>query len=65
MTKISQKSFYNLSGGINLKSSRIAQIGKNNKICWDDSFNVEILKNQGVCTQKGNTLILELENKIL
>ena len=64
MTKISQKSFYNLSGGINIKSSRIAQIGKNNKICWDDSFNVEILKNQGVCTQKGNTLILELEEEI-
>lgn len=60
MTKISKKCFYNLSGGINLKSSRIAQIGKNNKICWDDSFNVEILKNQGVCTQKGNTRILEL-----
>ena len=62
MTKISKKSFYNLSGGINLKSTRIAQIGKNNKICWDDSFNVEILKNQGVCTQKGNMRILELED---
>lgn len=61
MTKISKKCFYNLSGGINLKSSRIAQIGKNNKICWDDSFNVEILKNQGVCTQKGNVQIFELD----
>lgn len=64
MSKISKKCFYNLSGGINLKSSRIAQIGKNNKICWDDSYNVEILKNQGVCTQKGNTRILKLDNKV-
>ncbi len=64
MTKISKKCFYNLSGGINLKSSRIAQIGKNNKICWDDSYNVEILKNQGVCTQKGNVRILELEESV-
>ncbi len=64
MTKISQKCFYNLSGGINLKSSRIAQIGKNNKICWDNSFNVEILKNQGVCTQKGNVKILQLDDDV-
>ena len=59
MTKISKKTFYNLSGGIDLKSSRVGQSARNNKVYWDDSFNVEILNNQGVCTQKGNIRILE------
>lgn len=52
--------YYNLSGGINLSKTKVGLGVDTTKLYWDDSFNVELLKNQGVCSQKGNTLLLKL-----
>lgn len=55
--------FYNLSGGVNLVKTRIGLGSEVKKLCWDDSFNVEPLKNQGVQSQKGNVLLLKLADE--
>jgi hypothetical protein len=52
--------FFDLSGGINLNSTK-TDLGINkNKLYWTDSKNVEIYLNKGITKQKGNTLFLEL-----
>lgn len=53
--------YYNLAGGVNLSKSKIGLGIDSRKLYWDDSFNIEPLKNQGVCSQKGNRLLVKLE----
>ena len=49
--------FFDLSGGINLNSTK-TELGVNkNKLYWTDSKNVEILQNKGIIRQKGNLLL--------
>ncbi len=55
--------YYNLSGGVNLSKTKVGLGINTQKLYWDDSFNVELLKNQGVRSQKGNRLVLQLENE--
>jgi hypothetical protein len=52
--------YYNLSGGINTAKTRIGMGQDTKKLYWWDSKNVEILKNQGVCRQKGNVKLFSL-----
>ena len=47
----------NFSGGIKLNASPVGVLANSKKIYWDDSFNVEIYKNFGVATSKGNVEI--------
>lgn len=55
-----QTFFYNLAGGINQAATK-TELGLNTKqMYWVDSKNIEILKNNGIVKQKGNTLLLEL-----
>lgn len=58
-----QDFFYNLQGGINLNRTHVALGFDTKKLYWDDAKNVEILKNSGMCRQKGNTLLLKLEDE--
>lgn len=52
--------FYNLAGGINQAATK-TELGLDNKILyWADSKNVEILQNNGIIRQNGNTLLLQL-----
>ena len=62
-----EKSFYNLSGGLNQALTK-TELGSNtNKVFWSDCENVEIYKNRGIIQQKGNTLFVKLpiEEKIV
>ncbi len=52
--------YYNLSGGINTAKTRIGMGQDTKRLYWWDSKNVEILKNQGVCRQKGNVKLFDL-----
>lgn len=52
--------YFDLSGGINLASTK-TELGLNPKVIyWSDSKNIEIYNNKGIIKQKGNTLIAEL-----
>ena len=52
--------FYNLAGGINQAATK-TELGLDNKILyWADSKNIEILQNNGIIRQKGNTLLFQL-----
>ena len=56
--------YYNLSGGINQALTK-TELGIDTKqIYWSDSENVEIFQNRGIIKQKGNSLFLDLEEKI-
>lgn len=55
-----QTFFYNLSGGINQSASKTALGLDVKKLYWADSKNIEILQNNGIVRQKGNTLLLQL-----
>ncbi|MBO6088667.1 hypothetical protein J6P92_10055 [bacterium] len=57
-------SYYNLSGGINQALTKTELGIDTKKIYWADSENVEILQSRGIIKQKGNTLFLELGEKI-
>ena len=55
--------YYDLSGGINFSDTK-TEMGLNTKrIYWADSYNIELLKNNGIKRQKGNTIFCELPNK--
>lgn len=56
--------YYNLSGGINQALTKTELGLDTKKIYWTDSSNVEILQNRGVVKQKGNSLFLEIGEKI-
>ena len=46
--------FYDFSGGINTSSTKIMLGYGAKKLHWDDSYNVELYKNQGVERMLGN-----------
>ena len=52
--------FFDMSGGINLNSTKTELGANNGKLFWSDSKNIEIYLNRGITKQKGNTLFLEL-----
>ena len=52
--------YYDLSGGINLASTKTELGLSSQKIYWSDAENIEILHNKGICKQKGNTLFVSL-----
>lgn len=52
--------YYNLSGGINLASTKTELGLDTTKLFWSDSKNVELLKNRGIITQKGNAKLFSL-----
>ncbi|MDY6383758.1 MAG: hypothetical protein SPL70_07660 [Cyanobacteriota bacterium] len=55
--------YFDLSGGINLNSTK-TELGINNgKLFWADAQNIEIYSNRGLIRQKGNSLFLELPIK--
>ena len=56
--------YYNLSGGINQALTKTELGIDTKKIYWADSQNVEILQNRGIVKQKGNSLFLDLGEKI-
>ncbi len=56
--------YYNLSGGINQALTKTELGIDTKKIYWSDSKNVQILQNRGIVKQKGNTLFLEIGEKI-
>lgn len=55
--------FYNLAGGINQSASKTSLGLDTKKLYWIDSKNVEILQNNGIIRQKGNTLLFEMPTK--
>lgn len=58
-----QTYYYNLSGGINLSSTK-TELGLDTKtIFWSESENVEILQNRGIIRQNGNIKFLSLPNE--
>lgn len=58
-----QTYFYKLSGGINQAASKTA-LGLDTKtLYWSDSQNIEILQGNGIIKQRGNTLLLSLEEE--
>ena len=56
--------YYNLSGGINQALTKTELGLDTKKIYWADSQNVEILQNRGIVKQKGNSLFLDLGEKV-
>ena len=56
--------YYNLSGGINQALTKTELGLDTKKIYWTDSENIEILQNRGIVKQKGNTLFLDIGEKI-
>lgn len=58
-----QTYFYNLAGGINQTASKTALGLDTKKLYWADSQNIEILQNNGIIRQKGNTLLMQLTNE--
>lgn len=57
-------SYYNLSGGINQALTKTELGIDTKKIYWSDSENIEILQNRGIVRQNGNSLFLDMEEKI-
>ena len=56
--------YYNLSGGINQALTKTELGIDTKKVYWSDSENIEILQNRGIIRQNGNTLFLEIGEKI-
>ncbi len=55
--------FYNLSGGINQSLTK-TELGLDTKrMYWTDSKNIELLRNNGLKKQNGNTIYCELPEK--
>ena len=52
--------FFDLTGGINLNSTKTGLGADTRKFYWADSQNIEIYLNKGITKQKGNTLFVEL-----
>lgn len=52
--------FFDLSGGINLNTTKTELGASNGKLYWADSVNVELYLNKGIIKQKGNTLFTQL-----
>ena len=59
-----ETAYYNLSGGINQALTKTELGMTTKKIYWTDSENIEIYQNRGITRQKGNTLFLEIGEKI-
>lgn len=53
--------FYDFSGGINTSATKAALGSNNKKVPWDESFNVELYKEQGVKRMAGNQKLLETQ----
>ena len=51
--------FYDFSGGINTSSTQVMLGYGSKKLNWDDSYNVELYKNQGVARMSGNQTLLD------
>ena len=51
--------FYDFSGGINTNSTKVMLGYGAKKLNWDDSYNVELYKNQGVERMMGNQTYLD------
>lgn len=58
-----QTYFYDLAGGINQAASKTALGLDTKKLYWAGSKNIEILQNNGIIRQKGNTLLLQLSEE--
>lgn len=52
-------SFYDFSGGINTHCTKVLLGNGSKKLFWDDSFNVELYKDQGVKRMAGNKVIFQ------
>ena len=52
--------YFNLSGGINLNSTKTELGTHKGQLPWADAQNIEIYSNKGIIKQKGNTKLLEL-----
>ena len=52
--------YFDLSGGINLNSTKTELGTHKGQMPWSDSKNIEIYTNKGIIKQKGNTLLFEL-----
>ena len=52
--------YFDLSGGINLNSTKTELGIHKGRLPWADSKNIEIYTNKGIIKQKGNTLLFEL-----
>lgn len=59
-----ETAYYNLAGGINLSLTKTELGVDTKKIYWTDSENIEIFQNRGITRQKGNTIFLEIGEKI-
>lgn len=55
--------FYDFSGGINTSATKIMLGYGAKKLNWDDSFNVELYKNQGVERMLGNRAFLDTDEQ--
>ena len=55
--------YYNLSGGINLSSTKTEMGLDTKRMYWADAYNVELLKNNGIKRQNGNAVYCELPEK--
>lgn len=55
-----ENNYFNLSGGINQSLTKTALGCDVKKVCWSDSFNVELYQNVGIIKQKGNTVLIQL-----
>ena len=51
--------FYDFSGGINTNATKVMLGYGAKKLHWDDSYNVELYKNQGVERMLGNQTFLD------
>lgn len=58
-----QTYFYNLAGGINQSASKTALGLDPKQLYWADSKNIEILQGSGIVRQKGNTLLMTLNQQ--
>ena len=52
--------YFDLSGGINLNSTKTELGTHRGQMPWADAKNIEIYLNKGLIKQKGNTLLFEL-----
>ena len=55
----SKLAFYDFSGGINTSSTDVMLGYGAKKLNWDDSYNVELYKNQGVERMLGNQIYID------
>ena len=53
--------FYDFSGGIKTNATQVMLGYGAKKLYWDDSYNVELYKNQGVERMMGNQTFLDVD----